>query len=291
MKPTTALLRVTIHVAALATIAWHYAAADVALPAQTRPVEQRIIFSSDRGGSWSIWTAKSDGSELHQLSKPAPGELDVDPAFNADGSKILFTSTRGGKAGLWQLGRDGGDARRVCDGDQGSWSPDGHKIVFRRDGKLLTRDLASGNEKVITPEHWEKCSGAAWSPDGSTIAFALLGDGSNAIYVVPADGGTPTKVYDKEGACQPHWSPDGKTLVYETETHICAINPDGTKNRPITYFGGVQRYARFSPDGTQIVFCQAPAPEGPWELYVIPVEGGTPVKLTEGGSDMYPDWK
>ena len=213
------------------------------------------------------------------------------PRSVAMGQRILFTSTRGGAAGLWQMERDGRNARRVCDGDQGGWSPDGRKIVLRRGGKLVSRDLASGKEKVISPDGWEKCSGPAWSPDGRTIAFALLGDGSNAIYLVPADGGTPTKVYDKQGACQPHWSPSGKNLVYETETHLCTINPDGTKNRLITYFGGVQRYARFSPDGARLVFCQAASPDGPWELYVIPATGGTPVQLTEGGSDMYPDWK
>jgi Tol biopolymer transport system component len=80
-------------------------------------------------------------------------------------------------------------------------------------------------------------------------------------------------------------------LVYETETHICTINPDGTKNRVITYYGGVQRFARFNPDGSKLVFCQAASPQGPWELYIVPIAGGAPIKLTDGGSDMYPDWK
>ena len=74
--------------------------------------------------SSDVYTVKPDGTQLHKLTKPADGELDVDPTFNADGSRILFTSTRGGKAGLWQMGRDGSDAKRICDGDQGGWSPD-----------------------------------------------------------------------------------------------------------------------------------------------------------------------
>jgi Tol biopolymer transport system component len=98
------------------------------------------------------------------------------------------------------------------------------------------------------------------------------------------------KVYDQQGACEPHWSPDGSRLVYETETHICTINPDGTKNRPVTFFGGVQRYGRYSPDGKQIVFCQGVSEQGPWELYIIPASGGTPRKLLEGVSNMQPDW-
>jgi Tol biopolymer transport system component len=59
----------------------------------------------------------------------------------------------------------------------------------------------------------------------------------------------------------------------------------------VTYFGGVQRYGRFSPDGNSIVYCQGPSERGPWELFIIPAQGGTPRQLTEGASDMNPDWK
>jgi Tol biopolymer transport system component len=59
----------------------------------------------------------------------------------------------------------------------------------------------------------------------------------------------------------------------------------------ITYFGGVQRYGRFSPDGNSIVYCQGASERGPWELFIIPAQGGTPRRLTEGASDMNPDWR
>ena len=251
----------------------------------------RIIFSSDRSGAWRIWTVRPDGSGLEQLAKAPDDADDVDPVFSPDGKRILFTSTRGAKTGTWVMAADGSDPKRLCDGDQAEWSPDGKRIVLRREGRIVTRDLAGGKEKTITPHDWTTCGGPAWSPDGKTIAFARLQDRANAVYTVPAAGGEPALVYDKKGACEPHFSPDGTRIVYETETHVWTISPDGTKNRPVTYFGGIQRYARFSPDGREIVFCQAPSPQGPWELYVIPAAGGTPRKLTDQGSDMYPDWK
>ena len=255
------------------------------------PRSGQILFSSNRSGAWRLWVIKADGSELKQLTLQDSDDQDIDPMFSPDGKAVLFTSTRGGKAGVWRLSLEGSKPERICDGDQAEWPPDGKKIALRRNERIVTLDLASGPAKGLSPEDWPHCSCPAWSPDGKSLAFAAHWDGGNGIFVVPVEGGKPAKVYDQQGACEPHWSPDGTRLVYETETHICTINPDGTKNRVITYFGGVQRYARYSPDGKSLVFCQGVSEQGPWELYIIPAAGGTPAKLTEGGSDMYPDWK
>jgi TolB protein len=255
-------------------------------------VTARIVFSSNRSGPWRIWIMNADASAMRQLTKGKPDEHDVDPAFSPDGKTILFSANRDGKTGIWKISADGASRPvRICDGDQAEWSPDGKKIVFRRNEKIYIRNLSVGKEKTISPQDWPHCSGPAWSPDGKTIAFACRWDADNAIFIVKAQGGKPTKVYDKQGACEPHWSPDGKLLVYETETHICTIRPDGQKNRLITYFGGVQRYPRWSPDGKYLVFSQGVTEHGPWELYIIDAKGGAPIRLTEGASDMNPDWR
>jgi Tol biopolymer transport system component len=260
-----------------------------------------ILFTSTRGGRAGVWRMPVNGSG-------STGYQPVPSGDSPDGTATTLRTNQGkASAGVPPPIPVGGSptgagespapptpqtaAERICDGDQAEWSPDGAKIVFRRNERLFTRELTGGKEKGLTPEDWPHCSGPAWSPDGKSIAFAARWDAGNAIYLVPAEGGKPVKVYDKQGACEPHWSPDGARLVYETETHICTINPDGTKNRLITYFGGVQRYARFSPDGKWLVFCQGVTEQGPWELYVIPATGGTPQKLTEGSSNMYPDWR
>ena len=260
-------------------------------PAPSDTTGGLIVFSSNRSGPWRIWTIRPDGTAMRELTKGAAEEHDVDPAFSRDGKRILFSSTRGKTTGVWRMSADGSQLERICDGDQAEWSPDAKSIVLRRNEALWTRSLATGQEKRISPEGWAHPSGPAWSPDGARIACACRWEAGNALFLLPSAGGEPFKVFDREGACEPHWSPDGKRLVYETETHLAAINPDGKKNRLVTYFGGVQRYGRFSPDGKWIVFCQGATERGPWELYRIPAAGGTPVKLTEGASDMNPDWK
>jgi Tol biopolymer transport system component len=254
------------------------------------PRRERIIFCSDRAGTWRIWACDPDGSELLQLTSGSAEDGDYDPMAAPDGRTILFTSTRQGRTGIWRMNGDGTGLEYVCDGDQAEWSPDGKQICFRRNESIWTRDLALKTEKRLTDDAWPHCSGPAWSPDGTKIAFACRWDGANAVFVMAAGGGVPVRLYGQEGACEPHWSPDGSLIVYETETHLCTIEPDGTGNRPITWFGGVQRYGRFSPDGRHVVFCQGMSEHGPWELYVVPAPGGTPRRLTEEGSDLHPHW-
>ena len=250
-----------------------------------------ILFSSNRSGPWHIWSVRPDGSDLKELTKGGADDNDVDPVFSPDAKSVLFSSTRGGKTGVWRMAADGSKMLRVGDGDQAEWSPDGRRIAFRRSEAIFVRDLDTGQEKGITPAGFPHCSGPSWSPDGKTVAFACRWDAGNALFVVPADGGEPTKVYGEQGACEPHWSPDGKRLVYETETHVATVQPDGKGNRLVTTFGGVQRYPRWSPDGKSIVFCQGASERGPWEIYTIPADGGRPVRVTEEGSDMTPDWR
>lgn len=270
---------------------WLGAAPAAAAEPETPAAQQRIIFSSNRSGPWRIWSVRLDGSALSELTKAGAEEHDVDPVASPDGKRILLTSTRGGRTGVWTVSADGSNPQRICDGDQADWSPDGRAIVFRRNEQIWTRQLAGGSEKRLTPEDFPHCSGPAWSPDGKQIAFACRWEAGNALFLVDAAGGKPAVLYDKQGACKPAWAPDGKRLVYETETHIATVDPDGKKNRLVTYFGGVQRYGRFSPDGKSIVYCQGASERGPWELYTIPAQGGSPKKLTEDGSDMTPDWK
>ncbi|MCE5229820.1 hypothetical protein LLG95_09520 [bacterium] len=272
-----------------------FVALAIQVHAADAPRPAKIVYSSNKSGPWRIWVVSPDGKDAKQLSAQDGEGQDVDPVFSADAKSIVYTSTRGGKPGIWRMNADGAKPERLCDGDQAEISPDGKKLALRKiDNKLerlYVRDLKTGKETLLSPADWPHCSGPAWSPDGKTIAFAARWDAGNGVYLVPAAGGKPVKIYDKQGACEPHYSPDGKRLVYETETHICTINPDGTKNRTVTTFAGVQRYGRFSPDGKWIVFCQGVSEQGPWELYKIGANGGTPTKLTSGASDMTPDWK
>jgi dipeptidyl aminopeptidase/acylaminoacyl peptidase len=80
------------------------------------------------------------------------------------------------------------------------------------------------------------------SPDGTTIAFASLRSGTSKIWIMNADGTSPTAVATGADQYTPETAP------------------------------------RFSPDGTQLLF-NSPR-SGTSQLWIMPTAGGTAVQLT-----------
>jgi hypothetical protein len=59
----------------------------------------------------------------------------------------------------------------------------------------------------------------------------------------------------------------------------------------VTSGNDIQHDGRYSPDGTHLLFCRAPAPEGPWRICVKTIDGDDFAYLTpEGQSCTQPDW-
>ncbi|HYD14135.1 MAG TPA: amidohydrolase family protein [Allosphingosinicella sp.] len=92
------------------------------------------------------------------------------------------------------------------------------------------------------------------SPDGSTIAFDLLGD----IYTMPIGGGTPRRI--SSGLAfdmQPRFSPDGRLIAFTSDRgggdNIWVMNADGTGVRQITRENfRLLNAPTWSPDGQYI---------------------------------------
>jgi WD40-like Beta Propeller Repeat len=81
--------------------------------------------------------------------------------------------------------------------------------------------------------------GAAWSPDGTRIAFASDRDGDFDLYVMNTDGTSVTHVTDDPRDDDwPAWSPDGAALAFGSDRdgnlEIYVIGADGTGERRLT---------------------------------------------------------
>ena len=156
-------------------------------------------------GGYSVNTIRADGSELTEL-----GEAASSPAWSPDGSRLAFVEEGKETRRLVIMDPDGGDLREVWSFpsdqvwyDNVSWSPDGSEILL---GGLSSEAGTLGILPVYVVEIDETGSGraaeprgvgfgaAAWSPDGSRIAFHASGESSDAPLFTKARDGSDLQV-------------------------------------------------------------------------------------------------
>jgi TolB protein len=259
---------------------------------QLSDLQGTIVFVSDRSGALNIWAMRANGSDSKPLTTGK--EPHADPRFSPDGKSILYTVLRGGFPEIWVMNRDGGNQQEVAPGCQADWSPDGKQIAFIRDNQVWIRELASNRERRGTPSAWERCGVPAWAPDGKQLAIASRHTGSIGIYLLSVDGKENAPLTTEEESCTPCWSKDGRRLLCQTvKGHVHQVGADGRDWQQVTDGADVQHDARYSPDGTMIVFCRAPTAEGPWQICVSRLRGEESefLQITTEGSNLQPDWR
>jgi TolB protein len=239
--------------------------------------------------------------------------------------RLLFVQS--GNLWLWQ-----GDAGRQLTGSgdsfQPAWSPDGQQIVYvRRDtsySDLLVMPAAGGEPLRLTRDgpassvySYERIYASmwafypAWSPDGTTIAFASQGGppaGSPAaefhmsLFSMPAGGGERTQLYAEEGGHVGRlaYTPDGESIVFaygpagEGEPTLYRYRPASAAASPLPGAPKQSYDPAFSPDGKLLAFAaripsaDSAAATGHTDVFAMPAGGGSPVRLTSLGTARAP---
>src|ERR1041385_2660539 len=89
------------------------------------------------------------------------------------------------------------------------------EIVFSYAGDLWSVNRQGGIATRLTAGTGSE-SGAAFSPDGNTLAFSGEYDGNTDIFTVPATGGVPKRItYHPDPDRLVGWTPDGKSRSEE----------------------------------------------------------------------------
>ncbi|MBN1992466.1 MAG: PD40 domain-containing protein [Anaerolineae bacterium] len=273
-------------------------------PAITATTSATPVVSSGQGQIlFSVFNPNETRWEI--LSTPvnggAPKTLVVNgtmPALSPNGKLLVYHSKLIEAEGFHVYDLTSGEDRRITLYKQHvlpRWGGDNNQFLFAAqepatqrwlihlgfaDGKSAPLILGDGR----TPD---------WSPDNRLIAYQGADpDGNNpGLYVVPANGGEPTRVTNHESDRAPDFSPDGAQLAYmstkDGNWNIYTVSPAGSAPRQITMSPGNNGLPAWSPDGTQIAYVSDAA--GSWGIYVVNAAGGAPVKVADWDGNR-PDW-
>ncbi len=264
---------------------------------QLSPDGQQIVYArrwvDKLNDSWesSLYIMNADGTRPRALVDGGS------PIWSPDGTRIAYTA-RGEPGGtqIWVRWMDAeGAATQVTrltePPNDLAWSPDGNWIAFRM---LVPANNAWPIEGKLSPY---KPKGAKWTEAPRLVQrlnyrrdrIGFLGDGTQHLFIVPADGGTPRQITSGDhDAGAPQWMPDGRTIVFSSaprvedsdylwrQSDIYALDVNTGVIRQLTTRDGPDSNPRISPDGRWIAYTGYDLTNDTWiesKLYVMAADG------------------
>ncbi|HEU5154275.1 MAG TPA: protein kinase, partial [Gemmatimonadales bacterium] len=177
-----------------------------------------------------VYVRQLSGGPAIDLTKDLPGRH-TRPRWAPGGDELLFVTTDGRVRRVSRVSALGGTPRAMLEFDGGGatgsadWSPDGKRLAFDRNGRILVGPVGGGTPSVVydgTDPH-----SVSWSPDGKHLAFVEGGNrlwqgatgisntAPSSILVVPAAGGRVDTIVPRNAVnLSPTWAPDSRSLFF-----------------------------------------------------------------------------
>ena len=188
------------------------------------PDSESIVFVSNRSGQSNIYKMDINGEAVQQLTNEASSS----PSWSSNGEWIVFSSRRDGGifSSVYVMTADGRRPRKLAQGRNPVWSPDGKKIAYIlhiAGSGVYVMSAEGQNSSRVTPEKtWSESP--AWSPDGQWIAYESEIENpwgnpnrDSNIYLVSPAGDKRRRLTDHPGRDGfPAWVPEGFLSVSPT---------------------------------------------------------------------------
>src|SRR5712692_5891001 len=238
------------------------------------PDSTRIAFQAYRSSTWQIWTIKADGSDLRAVTS-GPYD-DREPSWSPDGRRIAFSSDRSGSYDVWVLTLATADIRQATADPSNefhpSWRGGSSEIAFVSDrrekpGVYIVSASASGSnaaERLVAASDGA-AAGPAFAPDGSSIAFTVLGGGRTRLMI--GDSSTLSTLSTGSGQARsgqassepPGTSSRGVRNIADADEDVFPFRPQWVSQNEVLYTadgkikrrpaaGGAARVVEFTAD-------------------------------------------
>jgi hypothetical protein len=164
------------------------------------------------------------------------------------------------------------------------------------EGEVLVTSTRSGSQNLYTFDRAQPGKmgqltsdaaasvSAAYSPDGTRIAYISTRDGNPEIYAMNADGSGAQRLTTTPGREDtPSWTADGRQIVFGSDRsgkmQVWIMNADGTNSRQLTPETGTNSQPAVSPDGQTIAFTSTR--DGNYDVYLMALDGSNQRNITQ----------
>ena len=224
---------------------------------------------------------------------------EVDAAISTNGQFVAFLADRDSVFDAFVGPVGSGQFVNLTEGRLPElYNEDVRNIGFSADGSnvwIRVADIASPASVSLIPTmggprrpFFPTAVMAAWSPDGSTIAYHEASPG-DPIFVVDRDGRNPRRLFIADPGVHSHyltWSPDGRYLYFShglprTEMDVWRLPVSGGPPERITQHDSRVGYPVLLDDRTLVYTATADDGTGPW-LYAMDLGDRVPYRLSTG---------
>jgi Tol biopolymer transport system component len=281
--------------------------------------------------NFDVHVMNSDGSNQRRVTDN--DAEDWYPAWSNDGAQIAFVSLRDEprhpaecgdscNSEIYVMNKDGAEVRRVTNNSVPDWNPIWRPPVSEDSAKARSTEtsippaveIGGGRNQIV---YWAQADSpvniyliglqgesevpitlgegqsAAWSPDGSQVAFVdYTSNDQTEIFIMNADGSDRRQVTKSQNSSRdPAWSPDGEFIAY-SRGHLGIFMSDiHGENEHLVVSGDGDYYApSWSPDGKQIVFL-VNQDQLSSTLFTVNRDGSNVRTITGSANwSSYPDW-
>jgi Tol biopolymer transport system component len=216
------------------------------------PDGSEIIFSSNRGGPYSLWRIPFGGGEPTSISAGVEDARSL--GVSRKGHRLAYTK-EGWKWVIWK-------------GE-----------IPKTEGRIAVNSrLVATNQSVLL---------ARFSPDGREIAYSSFASGNEEIWMCDSDGSNPMQLTNFNGppTGSASWSPDNQYIAFDSRpqghSDIFIMNMKGGQLRCMTTGTFDESMPTWSRDGRWIYFTSNRS--GSYGIWKCPVEGGEAIQVSKEG--------